>query len=151
MICSRNFLKQLQPFSDSFLWGSPTRAKNRLIGGHAQMSWSMQIRGCLGTSMTVNVWRSYMWTAYKEVNMKAIFAVMNTIYKVVKNKAWKKFWPVQDFNPYHLQYACSALKTELTSQLEAGHDVMLVCTKPVKHFLSSIKIYYYKDCLIFIS
>ena len=89
MICSRNFLKQLQPFSDSFLCGSPTRVKNRLIGGHAQMSWSMQIRGCLGTSMTVNVWRSYMWTADKEVNMKAIFTAMNTIYAVVKNKAWK--------------------------------------------------------------
>ena len=99
MICSRNFLKQLHPFSDSFLWGSPTRVKNRLIGGHAQMSWSMQIRGCLGTSMTVNVWRSYMWTADKEVNMKAIFAAMNTIYTVVKNKAWKKILACTGFEP----------------------------------------------------
>ena len=28
--------------------------------------------------MTVNIWKSYAWTADKEVNMKAIFAVMNT-------------------------------------------------------------------------
>ena len=28
--------------------------------------------------MTVNIWKSYAWTADKEVNMKAIFAAMNT-------------------------------------------------------------------------
>ena len=26
----------------------------------------------------VNIWKSYIWTADKDVNMKAIFAVMNT-------------------------------------------------------------------------
>ena len=29
-------------------------------------------------SMAVNIWKSYIWTADKDVNMKAIFAVMNT-------------------------------------------------------------------------
>ena len=29
--------------------------------------------------MTVNIWKLYMWTADKEMNKEAIFAVMNTI------------------------------------------------------------------------
>ena len=29
-------------------------------------------------SGTVSEWKSYMWTADKEMNMEAIFAVMNT-------------------------------------------------------------------------
>ena len=28
--------------------------------------------------MAVNIWKSYIWTADKDVNMKAIFAIMNT-------------------------------------------------------------------------
>ena len=28
--------------------------------------------------MAVNIWKSYIWTADNDVNMKAIFAVMNT-------------------------------------------------------------------------
>ena len=39
-----------------------------------------------------------------------------------ENKAWKKFRPVRDLNPWPLRYRCSALPTELTSQLEAGYD-----------------------------
>ena len=39
-----------------------------------------------------------------------------------ENKAWKKFRPVRDLNPWPLRYRCSALPTELTSQLGAGHD-----------------------------
>ena len=38
------------------------------------------------------------------------------------NKTWKKFRPVRDLNPWPLRYRCSALPTELTSQLGAGHD-----------------------------
>ena len=38
-----------------------------------------------------------------------------------ENKAWKKFRPVRDLNPWPLRYQCSALPTELTSQLRAGH------------------------------
>ena len=32
----------------------------------------------------MNIWKSYIWTADKDVNMKAIFAVMNTTWAVVK-------------------------------------------------------------------
>ena len=36
-------------------------------------------------------------------------------------KAWKKFRPERDSNPWPLRYRCSALPTELSSQLGAGH------------------------------
>ena len=34
--------------------------------------------------LTVEIWKSFMWTAGKDVNMKAIFAVMKTAWAVVK-------------------------------------------------------------------
>ena len=37
-----------------------------------------------------------------------------------ENKAWKKFSLVGDFHPWPLQYRCSALPTEPTSQLGAN-------------------------------
>ena len=40
-----------------------------------------------------------------------------------ENKAWKKFRPVRDLNPWPLQHQCSTLPTELTNQLGAGHYV----------------------------
>ena len=36
-----------------------------------------------------------------------------------ENKAWKKFRPVWDLNPWPLRYQHSTLPTELTSQLRA--------------------------------
>ena len=39
------------------------------------------------------------------------------------NKAWKKFRPVRNLNPWPLRHRCSALPSELTSQLGAGHYV----------------------------
>ena len=38
-------------------------------------------------------------------------------------KAWKKFRPERDSNPWPLWYWCSALPTELSSLLGAGHFV----------------------------
>ena len=52
-----------------------------------------------------------------QMNMKVIFAVMNTIWAVVKIR------PVQDLNLWTLWYQCSALTTELKSQLAAGDYV----------------------------
>ena len=40
-----------------------------------------------------------------------------------ENKAWKKFKPLRDLNAWPLWYRCSALPTEPTSQLGAGHYV----------------------------
>ena len=39
-----------------------------------------------------------------------------------EKKAWKKFRPVWDLNPWPLWYWSSALPTKLTSQLGAGHS-----------------------------
>ena len=63
--------------------------------------------------------------------MKVIFAVMNTTRAVVKRRPKKKFRPVRDFNPWSLRYRCSALLTELTSQLGAGHYVGSQLTREV--------------------
>ena len=40
-------------------------------------------------------------------------------------KAWKKFRPERDSDPWPLRYRCSALPTELSSQLGAAHIVSL--------------------------
>ena len=38
-------------------------------------------------------------------------------------EAWKEFRPERDLNPWPLRYQCSALPTDLSSQLGAGHVV----------------------------
>ena len=43
--------------------------------------------------------------------------------RVVENRTGKKFRPVRDLNPWPLRYRCSALPTELTSQLGADQCV----------------------------
>ena len=37
--------------------------------------------------MTVKMWKSYMWTPDKDVNMRAIFAVMYTTEAVMKKNS----------------------------------------------------------------
>ena len=44
--------------------------------------------------MTVNIWNSQIWTADKYVNMKAIFAVMNTTWAVMKIRPEKNSGPL---------------------------------------------------------
>ena len=48
-----------------------------------------------------------------------------------KNKPWKKIRPVRDLSPSPVRYRCSALQTELTSQLGTGRDVGLKWTLQV--------------------
>ena len=53
--------------------------------------------------MTVNIWKSYMWTVDKDMNMKAIFAVMNTPQAVVKIRPKKNLslyviWTYDQYN-----------------------------------------------------
>ena len=54
--------------------------------------------------------------------MEAILAVVNTTSVVVKIRP-EKFRPVQDLDPGPMQYWCSTLPTEPTSQLGIGHYV----------------------------
>ena len=65
----------------------------------------------------------YIWTADKDVNMKAIFTVMNTTWAIAKIRPEKKFRPVRDLNPWPLWHQSSALPTELMSQLRADRFV----------------------------
>ena len=53
--------------------------------------------------MTVNIWKSYMWPEDKDMNMKAIFAVMNTTQAVVKIRPNKNLglyviWTYDQYN-----------------------------------------------------
>ena len=57
------------------------------------------------------------------LNMKVMFAVMNTSKAEVKIRPEKNFRPVWDLNPWPLQYQCSVLPNEPTSQLGATHYV----------------------------
>ena len=50
-------------------------------------SWSLfwlQINPWSGEQTTVNMWKSYIWTADKNVNMKAIFAVTIFIFTIAQ-------------------------------------------------------------------
>ena len=68
--------------------------------------------------MTVNIWKSYLWTADDEMNMKAIF--VNSTEQQEK-LGLKNFRPVWNLNPWPLWYQYSILLTELTNQPGAGH------------------------------
>ena len=48
---------------------------------------------------------------------------MKAILSSSEKEARKKFRPERDLNPRPLRYRCSALPSELTSQLGAGHCV----------------------------
>ena len=84
----------------------------------------------------------YIWeetltlTSSQILNIKAILTVMNTTELVVKIRPEKKFRPIQDLNPWPLQYQCSALPPELTSQLGASiAEVMVqISYKPEFYF-----------------
>ena len=72
--------------------------------------------------MSVNIWKSYMCIAVEETNRSDLRSYEHD--KTSSwNKAWEKFRPIRDFNPWPLRYRCSALPTELKSWLRAGHHV----------------------------
>ena len=62
--------------------------------------------------------RSYMWAAEKDMNLWLIIGVVN-IKPEKKIKAWT------GFEPWPLRHQCSALPTEISSHLGAGHVVSL--------------------------
>ena len=59
--------------------------------------------------MTVNIWKSYIWPVNKDVNMKAILAVLNTT-RAVFNKVWTKFKLKQTLEKYGKE--CIAWKSQ---------------------------------------
>ena len=63
----------------------------------------------------------YVNCGFSEMNMKAIFVVMNTSSAVVKIRPEKKIQDCTDLNLRPLRYQWNAPPTELTRQLRAGH------------------------------
>ena len=70
-----------------------------------------------------------MWTADEDVNMKAIFAVMNTTWAVMKIRP-EKIQACTGFESMTFATPVQCSTNWLTSQLEAGHYVG--SEKPVK-------------------
>ena len=56
-------------------------------------------------------------------NTRKYKSYVNTSEPEIEIRPKKKFRPIWDLNPWPLRYQCSALPTELTSQLGAGHYV----------------------------
>ena len=68
-------------------------------------------------STVKNIWRSYIWTADKDMNESDLRSDVHYLGSS-ENKAWKKFRPVRDLNPWPLRYRCSALPTELNKPVK---------------------------------
>ena len=73
-------------------------------------------KGSKFNSTVKNIWKSYIWTADKDMNESDPRSDVHYLGSS-ENKAWKKFQACTGFEPM-----TSALPTELTSQLRAGHD-----------------------------
>ena len=55
-----------------------------------------------------NIWKSYIWTADKDMNESDPRSGVHYLGSS-ENKAWKKFRPVRDLNPWPLRYRCRFL------------------------------------------
>ena len=75
--------------------------------------------------MTVNIWKPYN---YVHCSWRNKYGNHPCSYEHCLtsswNKTWKKFRPERDLKPWSLRYRWSALSSEITSQLRAGHYVV---------------------------
>ena len=107
-----------------------TNWANKLVG-----IWSLcwiQTKPSKWWIMAVNIWKLYIimhcsWKEEYRIDPRSYEHYWTSSW----NKAWKRFRPVRDLNPWPLRYRCNALSTELTSQLGAGH--YLPCRFGVGH------------------
>ena len=80
----------------------------------------------MGYAITQDIWTAKNIDQYCSQlqihTLDAILAVLNNS-KLFEIRPEEKFRPVQDLNPWPLWYWCSALPTERTSQMGAGHYV----------------------------
>ena len=58
--------------------------------------------------MVKNIWKSYIWTVDKDANESDPRSNVHYLGSS-ENKAWKKFRPVRDLNPWPLRYRCSGI------------------------------------------
>ena len=83
--------------------------------------------------MTGNIWKSYLCTAAKKWDVSDPRSYEH-YWTSSWNETWKKFRALRDLNSWPLRYRCSALPTELTSQLVAGHNVGSNCSSLSYYF-----------------
>ena len=94
----------------------PTELTSQLGAGHYLGSkWTREV-----VNKRLRIYESHIFALRIKTWMKVILAVMCITWAVVKIRPEKKFRPVRDLNPWPLRYRCSALPTELTSQLGAA-------------------------------
>ena len=72
------------------------------------VSWVYQENVChqnyvMPNLLVKNIWKSYIWTADKDVNESDPRSNLHYLGSS-ENKAWKKFRPVRDLNPWPLRY-----------------------------------------------
>ena len=84
--------------------------------------------------MTVNIWKSYLWTVVEEMNMEMILAVMNTTKAVVKirpekNSSLYRIWT-------HDLCNTSAVLYQLSKQANRELVIMLVPNKPLNWWIN---------------
>ena len=91
--------------------------------------------------LTVNIWKSYV-NCRQRNEYRSNHHSNEHYLSSSENKAWKKSRPVWDFDSWPLQYRCSALPTELTSQM-GGHEFKF-CTGSLTSTLRQ-----YPGCLNF--
>ena len=77
---------------------------------------------CSSRQLFVKSGRTITTYWYKHMKTWLIIAVIHNLSNC-KIKAWKKFRPESDSNPWPLRYRCSALPTELSSHLGDGRVV----------------------------
>ena len=70
--------------------GTLARSPAKVSKDHKQLAPLLNTKKWIDELSTMNIWKSYIWTADKDMNMKAIFAVMNTSWAEVKVKPEKK-------------------------------------------------------------
>ena len=79
----------------------------------------------------MNIWKSYIWTAGRDVNMKAIFAAMNTTWAVVKIRPEKKFRPVlikpSSFHPFCQRSNSTSISESKWSRWSSWSDCTKTC------------------------
>ena len=69
--------------------------------------------------MIFDIWNSYIYDEVRD-EIKRSSRQRTLLKRVVENRTRKKLKSVRDLNPWPLQYRCSALLIELTSQLGTG-------------------------------
>ena len=112
-------------------WSQMVKNANEYVKDHIlelqRKIWNLN---CSIPSIHANDWyeRSYTWTVEKDMKTDDHQSYRHNL-SSCEIKAWQKFRPERDLNPWPLQYQCSALPTELSSQLRADHVVSSLYTR----------------------